>query len=347
MIAEIKVSVIVPVYNAEKYLEQCIVSILNQSLSEIEVIIINDGSTDTSKNIILEYCGKDSRIVFIDGENKGVSAARNKGIKAAKGKFIGFVDADDFVDINMYEVLYKTAQLHGADLAITNALTLEGFNSARQRLQLANAVIDMSKQKDLIVNDLLRFKYDYANWNKIYSTAIIQKQELLFNENMSMWEDILFNLIFIQYANTAVTVKDCLYNYRVHGSSIMADSTTHLSKQYNLFYTNYCWFCETNNLPRQLHVFKLDRAATCFPNIVRFIQFATGSQSGFSTLYHRFKSELKELNPGIYLFKDGSNSKSVIEQWILRNKWFTIYSFIYIGDIIVKNRLRQFIKGSA
>ena len=98
-----KVSIIVPIYNSEKYMNKCIESILNQTLTEIEIILVNDGSTDNSGKIIDNYAKKDNRIKVIHQQNSGPSVARNKGISTAKGKYIGFVDSDDYIESTMYE----------------------------------------------------------------------------------------------------------------------------------------------------------------------------------------------------------------------------------------------------
>ena len=98
-----KVSIIIPVYNVEQYLPKCLDSIINQTLKDIEIICINDGSIDNSLSILKEYASKDDRIIIIDKENEGQGIARNLGIKKAKGKYIGFVDPDDWVDIQMFE----------------------------------------------------------------------------------------------------------------------------------------------------------------------------------------------------------------------------------------------------
>ena len=111
-----KVSVIIPVYNTEKYLRRCFDSVVNQTLSDIEIICINDCSTDNSLEILQEYASKDKRIKLIDFKvNKGAAIARNIGIDAATGEYIGFVDSDDFVDLDFYEKLYKKAAETGAD----------------------------------------------------------------------------------------------------------------------------------------------------------------------------------------------------------------------------------------
>ena len=106
-----KISIIIPVYNVEKYLRRCLNSIINQTYKDIEIILVDDGSTDNSGKICDEYKEKDNRIVVIHKENGGLSDARNAGIDIAKGKYIGFIDSDDFADIRMYEIIYNNFQM--------------------------------------------------------------------------------------------------------------------------------------------------------------------------------------------------------------------------------------------
>lgn len=116
--ANAKISVIIPVYNVEEYLERCVDSVLAQTFTDIEVILVDDGSTDNSGKICDEYAEKDPRISVIHKENGGLSDARNSGIEAANGKYIGFVDSDDYIDTDMYEFLYGIAQKENADVAM-------------------------------------------------------------------------------------------------------------------------------------------------------------------------------------------------------------------------------------
>lgn len=113
-----KVSIIVPVYNVENYLENCIESILNQTLQDIELILVNDGSTDGCRKICDEYAKKDNRITVIHKDYGGVSSARNAGLDISKGKYIGFVDSDDYVDLEMYDKLYKLCESNNSDIAV-------------------------------------------------------------------------------------------------------------------------------------------------------------------------------------------------------------------------------------
>ena len=125
-----KVSVIIPVYNVEPYLEKCLDSLINQTLKDIEIICINDCSTDNSLNILEQFKNKDERIKLINlKENKGAAAARNEGLKIAKGEYLGFVDPDDYVDLNFYEELYKKAKQDDADIVKAKRKTYEYFSA--------------------------------------------------------------------------------------------------------------------------------------------------------------------------------------------------------------------------
>ena len=116
--SEIKVSVILPVYNVEKYIRQCLDSIVNQTLKDIQIICVDDGSTDSSPEIIEEYARKDSRVIAIHQENGGAGAARNNGLRHAAGKYLSFLDSDDFFELNMLEEAYNCAEQYGADFVV-------------------------------------------------------------------------------------------------------------------------------------------------------------------------------------------------------------------------------------
>ncbi len=339
---QVIISVIVPVYNAEAYIEQCIVSILDQSLKEIEVIIVNDGSTDSSKDIILKYCKKDDRIVFVDSVNKGVSAARNAGIKIARGAYIGFVDADDYAEPLMYETLYAVALKHKAGLVICNASMVENGIKTRPRLHLQDEVITTGKNTGGMMVDFLRFKYDFANWNKIYSAPVIQKHGILFDEAMSMWEDILFNLTCIQFAETVVVLKEPLYNYRLSTGSIMTSTNNGFSRYYNLFYQRFVAFCKRNVLNDQLIVFKQELSQNAIPTIILFIFRSAGLKPGFKYLLRNLRYELRELNPEIYLFDKKQISYKGIKGWLLQGKRVSAFSLFYLLELQIKNKLRPF-----
>ena len=150
---EYKVSVIVPVYNDELYLSNCLESLINQSLKDIEIICINDGSSDNSLSILEDYSDKDDRISYYSQANKGPGAARNKGIEKAKGDYIAFVDADDWLDLNALEKLYNQSIKNDSDMVLFNAI--EHFpNKNNER------IYHVSDDEDIDYSDF-SFNYKY------------------------------------------------------------------------------------------------------------------------------------------------------------------------------------------
>lgn len=208
-----KISVIVPVYNTSKYLSNCLDSLVNQTLSDIEIIIINDGSTDNSIDIINEYKNKYNNIVVIDKKNSGVSTARNSGIKIAKGKYIGFVDSDDYVDINMYEKLYNASIIGDYDIVVCDLFTV---NNNRKKRMTSGLRVNLNNKNSVREN---MNSINATLCNKIYKTNIIKNN--LFTENME-YEDVEFLYKLLPKIGNIGIVNEPLYFYNKRD-----DSTTH------------------------------------------------------------------------------------------------------------------------
>lgn len=200
-----KVSVIIPVHNTEKYLTKCLESVCNQTLTDIEIICINDCSTDNSSEILQEYAKKDSRIKIIDfKENKGAAAARNAGIDAAAGEYIGFVDSDDYVDLDFYKKLYIKAKETDADAVKGNVYDCDdnGDNPT---------LTDFYNMNDKIRKNKAYFYYGFTS--AIYKTAFIRKYNINFPVGVSHFEDPYFSMKACFYYNKVEIVKDAKYFY--------------------------------------------------------------------------------------------------------------------------------------
>ncbi len=218
---KVKVSVIVPVYNVEKYLVRCLDSIVGQTLKDIEIICVNDGSTDGSLEILKQYAKRDKRIVIVCQDNKGLSGARNTGMAVAVGKYLGFVDSDDWIDAEFYEKLYNTAEKHNADIAC--ASVERNYKSGRKRRKVAvvqNKVITSVKQKFVATNSP---RMCFV-WNKIYNRKAIQSRNLKFKEGV-YFEDVGFTIRALYYLRTLVTVTGVNYHYWVNPESITRQMT--------------------------------------------------------------------------------------------------------------------------
>ena len=211
-----KISIIVPIYNSARYLKECLDSLINQTLKDIEIICINDGSEDDSAEILEEYKLKDDRIVIINLENAGVSASRNAGLRIAKGEFIGFVDSDDYIDLNYYEELYNAAVKYDSDIAVCG---IERFSALRKRKHLVFddfAVIDNINEK-LKICDIPSKSYTV---NKIYRAEKLRENNLLFVEGV-FYEDVRFTIRAVYFLKKMVTVPNIYYHYRKNYNSIV------------------------------------------------------------------------------------------------------------------------------
>lgn len=202
-----KVSVIIPIYNGEKYFADCIQSILDQSFTNIEIIVINDGSTDGSLSLIKRYAQNDSRIVVINQKNKGVSAARNAGLSKARGDYIMFVDADDYIARkDALELLIDFAKENGNP----DVLCFRRVGDTRGR----KAPSGYSKLNDSIIGRMIVDETINTLWDKLYKKSIIKENSIKFPVGIRMAEDLLFNVQYFCEAKTIGFFDEELYYYR-------------------------------------------------------------------------------------------------------------------------------------
>lgn len=211
---KIKVSIIVPIYNLESYLEKCLDSILNQTLKEIEVICIDDGSKDNSLKILKKY--KDDRIKVFTKKNGGVSSARNYGLKIARGEYIGFVDGDDFIEVTMYEKLYENAIKNEADIVICNIKYIFSENDYTIFSENFLGAKKIKTNKEL-------FNIKGYVCNKIFKKEIIH--QIKFDENINWGEDQLFFTETLFKSDIITFENSISYNYyqRQNSSTIISN----------------------------------------------------------------------------------------------------------------------------
>ena len=210
----IKVSVIIPVYNVEKYIKRCIDSVLGQTLKTIEIILVDDGSPDNCGKICDDYAIMDSRISVIHQKNQGLGLARNSGMNIARGEFIAFVDSDDYIEKDMLEIMYNKAKMEMADTCLCNIKNVSGT----------------FKGKDVIEDILIKSigaKYDgsdyigMAVWRGIYSRELIVKNQIQFvSEREYISEDIVFDLMYYKHSKCITIVNKMLYNYTINMESL-------------------------------------------------------------------------------------------------------------------------------
>ena len=210
-----KLSIIVPVYGVEKYIDKCLNSLVKQSLKEIEIIVVNDGTKDNSQKIIDKYVKKyPDKIKSYIKENGGQGSARNYGLEKANGEYIGYVDSDDFVEKDMYKKLYNKAKENNYDIVVCgNYNVSEDYQNKNIDAFINNYNTDLENI----------FFGKMAVWNKIYKRDILIKNKLEFKEKV-WYEDLAFTLKAIMNSNTFAFIDEPLYDYLIREGSTMNNS---------------------------------------------------------------------------------------------------------------------------
>ena len=208
----IKVSIIIPVYNSEKYLRQCFDSVVNQTLKDIEIIIINDGSTDNTLKIVQEYATKYKNIKVIDKQNEGCYKARNIGLETATGEYIAFLDSDDYIEHNIYEKLFLKAKQTDADIVSSNyyisqdnKLKIVDFSSSAKLLKKTNN--NLIGAENVLLDAII--------WSRIFKRQMLIDKGIKFHSDIYMADDAFFQIVTMLNSEKIVYIPDILYTYRI------------------------------------------------------------------------------------------------------------------------------------
>ena len=219
----IRISIIIPVYNTSKFLEKCLKSIIEQNFKEIEIICVNDGSTDNSLEILEKLQKKDNRIIIINKENGGLTSARNAGLKEAKGKYCLNIDSDDWIEQGYLKTLYERAEKDDLDITLSNIifdyLDEPQKNYILNDLKISNTEIITG---DEYINVFLKENFYGYTWNKLIKTELYKKNNIKYNEDIFMLEDVEIILRLSKFAKKIGKINKAFYHYvqhKLNGSS--------------------------------------------------------------------------------------------------------------------------------
>ena len=296
-----KVSIIIPIYNSEKYIKKCLDSLCNQTLKDIEIICINDGSTDLSIKIIQEFIHIDNRITLINQSNLGVSAARKNGILHASAEYIGFIDSDDYVENNYFENLFKIAISEDADIVVTGEI-----NEFNEKINIKRTLFKYDYKMNL--TDLERcklFVLQTGLCNKIYKKTLATKALSYYDNNRNDGEDAQYLLFLFLFAKKITYSNTARYYYRINDNSISRRNIT-INDIFNIFYMYNNTYIKLNFIQnkgiyknyllkrRNMHIYK---KLCLLPNLQQRITFLlrTGSLNLLFTCFIRFS--VKNLLP--------------------------------------------------
>lgn len=206
-----KISVIVPVYNAEKYLRRCVDSILAQSFTDFELLLVDDGSKDGSGAICDEYADRDNRVRVFHKENGGVSSARNLGLDNARGEWVAFCDADDYIEFQFLDEFHNLMTM--GDLLCQGFHAIDWHHQAEEDIFEQDAVCKNKALVDYILHTYQTSQLGYV-WSKAFKNVIIKRYHIRFDEQISLREDLVFVLDYCQYIQSISNSSKCLYQYK-------------------------------------------------------------------------------------------------------------------------------------
>ncbi len=263
------VSIVIPVYNVEDYLEKCVNSVINQSYKNIEIILVDDGSSDNSGKICDKFAGIDSRISVIHKSNEGAGLARNIGINRAKGKYIGFIDSDDYISEHAVEKCVVNAERECADVVLFDRCAVSSDGTVQEKF-FSNQVDVIYGEKNLLdfFSGLFTFKHGYgmSTCCKLFKLEILKSNNILFlSEREVMSEDTFFTMNFFPHVKKAITISEPLYFYCYRDNSISHTYDVKRQELIDVFLKKSLEFVQNKKLSNEItraiiakfHVFKL------------------------------------------------------------------------------------------
>lgn len=227
------ISIIIPVYNVAKYIDTCMQSVCTQTYSNLEIILVDDGSTDESGALCEKWKYQDNRIKLLHQTNKGLSAARNAALDIAQGEWIGFVDSDDWINTEMYESLYKLAKTENADIA---ACSYQREERNLYKTKYASGKVETFTNWEALILLVKNKRLQNHVWSKLYRKELFDK--VRFPEGI-MYEDVAVSYKIFNQANRVALIDIPFYHYRIRPNSITDNRRTNVEKEYHYF-LNIC-----------------------------------------------------------------------------------------------------------
>jgi glycosyltransferase involved in cell wall biosynthesis len=302
-----RVSVIVPVYNVERYLAKCLDSLLAQTLQDLEVIVVDDGSTDSSAAVIERYRSTDSRVRVVEQRNEGLSSARNAGMARASGEFTAFVDADDWASAEMFETLHDEAIGAQADIVLCNYVKEYANRSVEKQSDLPDRVqYSPTETRSVLLRSILGpvgpqlARLENMNsfttaWGKLYRTSLLRENSLRFIDCVEIGnEDGLFNIQAFTVARNVVFIRKALYHYRRDNpGSLTSVYRPQLQQQWERLFARIEKFLTEHSLPVECWEALSNRRAVGLFGLARNV-LHNDNTMGFLSRYRKIKSLLRD-----------------------------------------------------
>lgn len=299
------VSIVLPIYNIkEEYLRKCVESLLQQSKREIEIILVDDGSSNNVYSVCCEYQARDSRVKTITQKNQGVSVARNRGLKEASGEWICFVDPDDWMEQNYIEALYNAASSSNADLVQCSCRVFYTHSKIvdNRIMNRQSGLISESQKRDLMNQIISKGLSDYyppevasgTPWGKLIRKKLLDDQSICFIPGMVRMQDSIFSLYAFQYAQKVYYLDELLYFYRKEQNSACFRYNPNIVKQFEKFYYEVEKFQDKFDCPEnERSAFKMKKL-TSFNSYLLYYYFNDDNPQGKSAMRRELSNLLEQ-----------------------------------------------------
>lgn len=320
-----KISIILPVYNTEKYIAKCIESILSQTYKNFELIIINDGSKDGTENIIKEYAQKDTRIKYKSVENGGVYKARNIALGMVTGEYICFIDSDDWADVDFLQDFIENISVSNKRMVVQDFKRISVNDEITRSMQgYDNQLFYFPKDLEKYISNY-KFTQGYL-WNKIFIKEILVEQNIVFNETMIANADENFCLSYVQHIDEVLFLKKDHYNYVERNGSITKKIPTFLSElQHLLGFMQFCDFLVSHDNSNFVRKYTKDKFNHLFDHVLR------------NSIYRKNYTRKERISFLKILFNENKNRNNLLEPntslkkidyFLFKNKMFLLLDMI-------------------
>lgn len=319
------VSIIIPVFNEEERIKLCINSIQNQTFADLEIVIVNDGSTDNSLKILEELAQADERVKIFNFSNGGTGFALNKGLQMATGTYVGFSGADDWIEPQMYEKLVTTILKDKTDMVICDIQ--KEFNQTFQKvLQLKTQII----LRERLLEKCILMDFDYSICNKLYKRDTLIENNVSFAEDLRISQDALFNFCVFANLNTVSILPKAFYHYVAKEGSLMSSPQDKRIASFNFIISAFNNYCIGNTKLDAWQIFKKYIGQGYQKYLFNLVLRSDVTKTmGFKQYYQHILSHLKLMNPLLlYTPLDQENPYQKFRKGLLQRNRLKLFSFL-------------------
>lgn len=303
------VSIIVPIYKVEPYLRRCVDSIVCQTYTNLEIILVDDGSPDTCPQICDEYANKDKRIVVIHKKNGGLSDARNAGLNSCKGEYISFIDSDDYVDYDFIESLIEPIKKNSYDFVIADHLSSNEKKGSMHLSCKEGPIQDNLK----IIRTYCSQQYPPSAWAKLYKFSFLKNNQFHFQKGL-LFEDQLWSCILACSAERIFVIRKQIYHYTIRMDSIMQSSNIDFFKRLSA----WCFILDKEQEALSAYKIKLKKTHSLFfiNKITEVLKISNGQKEYFKTAFRAIKKSMKK-NPAVFWFRQTTGLEKIFFSLLL------------------------------